>query len=171
MSLFPQRNFDFQISNTFFQWRSNRNFQNSLRPNVTSRYLKIINKGAYKIDFDKFDDPNFNPFETKSNVENKEPTLSQQESEPPSQPKPDVPQQVKRPLLKDIGPSNQSQASPMLKKHKVCLNYSPFMTHDNIISLAFLSSKTGYLFILEEWSPQLKILETIIYFQNLTIFR
>ena len=87
-------------------------------------------KGAYKIDFDKFDDPNFNPFETKSNVENKEPTFSQQESQPesqsesqpPSQPKPDVPQQVKRPLLKDIGPSNQSQASPMLKKHKVRLN-------------------------------------------------
>ena len=75
--------------------------------------MKIINKGAYKIDFDKFDDPNFNPFETKSNVENKEATLSQPEtqpeskpdSQPASQPKPDVPQ--------------QSQASPMLKKHKV----------------------------------------------------
>lgn len=68
-------------------------------------------KGAYKIDFDNFDDPNFNPFETKSNVENIE-------SQPMSQQKPDVPQQVKRPLLKDIGPSNHSQASPMLKKHK-----------------------------------------------------
>ena len=86
---------------------------------VTLAYFKNHIKGAYKIDFDKFDDPNFNPFETKSNVENKEPTLSQPEPQPESQPKPDVPQQVKRPLLKDIGPSNQSQASPMLKKHKV----------------------------------------------------
>jgi len=32
-------------------------------------------KGAYAVDFDKFDDPNYNPFETKSKVSNQEPDL------------------------------------------------------------------------------------------------
>ena len=31
---------------------------------------KETKKGAYQIDFDKFDDPNFNPFETKTKVVN-----------------------------------------------------------------------------------------------------
>ena len=30
--------------------------------------LPLPAKGAYKIDFDQFDDPNFNPFETKTKV-------------------------------------------------------------------------------------------------------
>ena len=40
-------------------------------------------KGAYAVDFDKFDDPNFNPFETKSKVSNQEPA-----NEEPDLPKP-----------------------------------------------------------------------------------
>ena len=38
-------------------------------------------KGAYAVDFDKFDDPNYNPFETKSKVSNQE----------PANPEPDLP--------------------------------------------------------------------------------
>ena len=40
-------------------------------------------KGAYAVDFDKFDDPNYNPFETKSKVSNQEPA-----NQEPDLPKP-----------------------------------------------------------------------------------
>ena len=47
-------------------------------------------KGAYNFDFDKFDDPNFNPFETKTKVVNKF-----EEKDPIETPKPEVEPEVK----------------------------------------------------------------------------
>ena len=41
-----------------------------------------VTRGAYQIDFDKFDDPNFNPFETKAKV-NDAFNTSAPESTPP----------------------------------------------------------------------------------------
>ena len=81
-------------------------------------------KGAYNFDFDKFDDPNFNPFETKTKVVNKF-----EEKDPIAAPKPEVVPEVKevepkpevekpKPEMMDVGNDDLSELNTAMEPPK-----------------------------------------------------
>ena len=67
--------------------------------------LPLPAKGAYKIDFDQFDDPNFNPFETKTKVvENFDVKVT---PAPTVEPVPEQPQAPQAPVIQDDEPGDE----------------------------------------------------------------
>ena len=85
--------------------------------------MPLPKKGAYNFDFDKFDDPNFNPFETKTKVVNKF-----EEKDPIEAPKPEVQPEVKqveskqevesKPEVMDVGNDDLSELNTAMEPPK-----------------------------------------------------
>ncbi|XP_035529922.1 transforming acidic coiled-coil-containing protein 3 isoform X2 [Morone saxatilis] len=69
-----------------------------------------VSKGSYSLDFDKFDNPNFNPFGTKANMNNS-PKGSNKSS--PDLMEADVPEQTDKPVEKEaVSPASAGESVP-----------------------------------------------------------
>nr|XP_019940730.1 PREDICTED: transforming acidic coiled-coil-containing protein 3 [Paralichthys olivaceus] len=87
--------------------------ETSVKPNVSDVAEVPVPKSSYSFDFDKFDDPNFNPFGTKTGINNS-PTCSKKSS--PVLTETAIPEQTEKPVEEEaVSPACAGDSVPAAK--------------------------------------------------------